>query len=315
MSSGIGATTLSECKRNQYRLQHCSGRGAEFRLAPPIRIGDSSICIESFHRERSSLNLRRAVINRIRITLRCTRRGGWPFVAAIALDALAQLVKILATFVPLKVLYLLGQASVPATFHKFWPAASLEIWTWGLTVVAVGLFFAMALLALMARRLGALAGRNYVESIRGVQGIEPSLEKQVRQAFRDNLRLTTDYAMAIWFLLLLPVVDFGFFLIVSAVLGVCIGSLGLIAAAGKSSQIFLELWQKRYERLVEYVFLLGFMLFFFVLVAVLLHGYELGFLYSLVVLMLTRRSYQAFERAIKRHRVLMQKDDARWLLM
>lgn len=253
---------------------------------------------------------------RHRLTLRCLSGGGWPFVVGLLLDTVGQVVQILSIFVPLKVIYVVGAGEVPSYMAQHWPAGTLAQWAWSLTALAITLFVVSTTFSAIAGRLAGLASRRMVE---GVAERNPDLGRKVLRALRSmvvsNFNLTSDLLICWLFVVLVFFIDSVFFGLILTILLVVLLVLGVTAGLSRKVIFFHQLWNRRYNSLVEGLMLILFVVFFVIMVAVILGGYELGFLRSLIILILARRLLQILERAIKRHRVVMRKQGVELLLV
>lgn len=230
-------------------------------------------------------------------------------------DAISQIIQILSIFLPLKVIYLVGAGKVPAYLSVVWPEGSLSGWAWSLTGVAVVLFAAAAWLSRIGGRLASLAAQRMVDR---VAENNPDLSRKVLRTLRSlvvsNFGLTTDLFIFGSFLIFIAYADLLFFGLATGLVGLFLAILGCVILLGRRYAFFTRLWRQQFASLVESVMLVLFMLFFVAMVAIILGGYELGFLRSLIVLILARRLFQALERAVKRHRLVMQKTGVEHLL-
>lgn len=256
-----------------------------------------------------------AINRRLHLTLRCMRRGGWPFFLGIVFDAFSQIVQILSIFVPLKVIYLVGSGTVPQYLSSVWPSGDLDSWAWLLTGIAVALFAAGAGLSRLGQRLAHLAARRTADRI---AISNPELGKKTLRVLRSlvvsNSSLTTDLLICGLFLMFLVLLDHLFFGLAMGLVSVSMVTMGCVILLGRRYEFFARLWRLQFASFIESLMLVLFLLFFVAMVAIILAGYDLGFLRSLIVLILTRRLLQALERAVKRHRVIMQKSGIEYLL-
>lgn len=228
--------------------------------------------------------------------------AGRPVLGSIACQAGAQFAQILALFLPLKILILLGSDGVPKYVDTFMTEASIGAWVTALTIATVVLYaFSIFLVAMSRRGIGRGTDALFVPSDR--EGADPRNER--RQLHRTVERLYDSYADAaiaavawLGILVLHPVVAVA----VALTLGLqCAVTQWILNHPGTETVAWLR---KRIRGSAhEYIRSMGdigfLAVFGFLLIDYLIRD-ELNVIFAVLTLLLGRRMYPAIARYVQK---------------
>jgi hypothetical protein len=236
------------------------------------------------------------------------RRGGRPVLWSIACQAGAQFAQILALFLPLKILILLGSDGVPTYFRSFMTESSMNLWIAGLTVATVALYgLSVLLLAIAKRCIGHGTTALFVPS--GSSGGDPRSER--RQLHRLVDRLSGSYADAaiagvawLGILVLNPTVAAGCALILLLQCGVTQWVLNHPGTVTTKLRKRIRAHAHEYVRSMGDV---GFLAVFILLLIDFSVSGRLNVIIAVLTLLLGRRMYPALARYVQKALSLTQK--------
>lgn len=221
---------------------------------------------------------------------------------AIACKAGAQFAQMLALFLPLKILILLGSDGVPKYFRAFMTGDLVGFWVAGLTIATISLYAISVVLIAMSRRgIGRGTDALFVPSKR--EGTDPRNER--RQFHRTVERLYDSYADAaiaavawLGILILHPVVACAIALTLALQ---CAGTQWILNHPGTQTVA----WLRRRIRGGAHEYIrsmgdIGFLAVFgFLLIDYFVRG-ELNVIFAVLTLLLGRRMYPAVARYVQK---------------
>jgi|AntDeeMinimDraft_5_1070356.scaffolds.fasta_scaffold23781_1 hypothetical protein len=229
------------------------------------------------------------------------RHAGTPVLWSIACQAGAQFAQILALFLPLKILILLGSDGVPTYFRPFMTESSMSLWIAALTLATVALYgLSVVLVAIAKRCIGHGTTAIFVPS--EAEGGDPRNDR--RQLHRLVDRLSDSYAdVAIagvaWLgiLVLNPAVAAGCALILMLQCGLTQWVLNHPGAVTTKLRKRIRAHTHEYVRSMGDI---GFLAVFILLVIDFSVSGELNVISAVLTLLLGRRMYPALARYVQK---------------
>lgn len=218
---------------------------------------------------------------------------------ALAAQIVAQFSQMLALFLPLKVIILLGSDGVPRYFQSFMTEASRDGWIIGLVIATVVVYALSVMLTLFANRTITQIGQR-LQAIYSEAG-DKQKNKSIRHIHSTSCH--SHASLAIFLLGLLVMLMLNPVIMLAALLFVIIQTV-VTESILESQRSGLAAWlrqgiRKKYSMYLQYLSAASFMLVFFLLVAdyMLLDGQSI--IIAILTLLMARRTFQSLSNYIK----------------